>query len=145
MKTNEFEKCPLCGEIVERDQRQLMGTQLLCFCEKCKKFYIKDLPCPQRVEITIKISGARASGKTRLITYLSEIFEEQGAEIDLNGVPDIVGYAGYRRNLKQSLKDHSADPIQLDKMKIKFIEEAPLESQSTLSVARANLKLFGRR
>lgn len=138
MKTNEFEKCPLCGKIVERDQRQLMDTKLLCFCEKCKKYYLEDI-VPSKAEITIVFSGGRAAGKTRLIAYLATVFKERGAEVDLQSVPDISGYL-YGKDIKRSLEEHNIDPLMLDRMKIKFVERVPMGA--TPAEAMKNLRIF---
>lgn len=138
MKNGEIKVCPHCGEITEHNLPQVMDSQFLWFCEKCGKYYLEEI-APQKAEITIEFSGARATGKTRLIAYLATIFKEQGAEVDLRNVPDISGYSR-EKDLKGSLKEHNIDPIMLDRMKIKFVERTPIDGTPT--EAMNNLKIF---
>lgn len=138
MKNEEIKICPHCGEITECNLPQVMDSQLLYFCEKCKKYYLEDL-VPPKAEITIEFSGARATGKTRLIAYLATVFKEQGAEVDLLNVPDISGYSR-EKDLKRSLQEHNIDPLMLDRMKIKFVER--ISTDTTPAEAIRNLKIF---
>lgn len=138
MKNGETKICPHCGEITEHNLPQVMDSQLLYFCEKCKKYYLEDL-VPPKAEITIVLSGARATGKTRLIAYLATVFKERGAEVDLQSVPDISGYL-YGKDIKRSLQEHNRNPLMLDRMKIKFVERVPMGA--TPAEAMKNLRIF---
>lgn len=138
MKNGETRICPHCGGITERNFPRVMDSQFLWLCEKCKKYYLEDI-VPPKAEITIELSGARATGKTRLIAYLANLFKEHGAEVDLRNVPDISGcWRG--KDLKRSLEEHSIDPLMLDRMKIKFVERT--STGTTPAEAMKNLKIF---
>lgn len=93
-----------------------------------------------KVKITITLSGERACGKTVMAVFLMNLMRSMGASVSLHG--DDFDKHRCPRSRDEYIQYALRVPKRFDKMDIRIVEETPKYHESSVAIARKNIRIL---